>query len=194
MTTATKKPYRPKLRHPRPRKIRLLEAKPKREPSEFSMADDPKAIAERMISEGQLAGLAHLKRANILYLFTSADRVGKEGAAQAARFPRKLHPGARTKYDFVIAFAQPVWHRFTEKQRKALVYHELLHCGSDENGHFRIEPHDLEEFVAVVKVFGIWDDRVRRMAEQIQLWDVPVGGAAGAVRPVPSEQQAARQK
>lgn len=195
MATATKqrRPYRPKLRARDPRPIRILEPKAKREPSEFSIADDPKGIAERMISEGKLIGLQHLKRANILYLFTSADRVGKEGAANAARYPRKLHPGSRSKYDFVIAFAQPVWHRFTEKQRKALVYHELLHCGSDENGHFRIEPHDLEEFVAVVKEFGIWDERVRKMAEQIQLWDVPVGGAGAAVRPAPLEQAARHQ-
>jgi hypothetical protein len=193
MATATKKPYRPKMRPPRERAIRVVPERPKREPSEFSMADEPKGIAERMIAEGRLAGLMHLKRASILYLFTSADRVGKEGAANAARYPRKLHPGARSKYDFVIAFAQPVWRRFTEKQRQALVYHELLHCGSDESGHFRIEPHDLEEFVAVVKEFGIWDERVKKMAEQIQLWDVPVGGAAGAVRPIAGE-QAARQK
>lgn len=183
-----KKPYRPKLRDVTRRPVKAK--KPDKEPTEFTKATaEVGAIADRLIKNGKLEGLEHLKRARILYLFTSADKVGKEGMGQAAKYPKKF--AAIGRYDFVLTFARPVWIRLTEKQRQALVYHELLHCGSDEKGHWRIEPHDLEEFASVVKHFGIWDSRVRLMAEQMVLWQDQVAGAA-VVKPERSLDQAAR--
>lgn len=163
--------------------------KEKREPIEFSVADEPKEVADRMISAGKLDGLSHLKRAVIAYLFTPQERVGRDGMAAASRFQRKLHPIARVKYDFLIVFSSPIWHRLTAKQRSALVYHELLHCGSDSEGKFRMEPHDLEEFSAVVKNFGIWNERVGHMAVQMALWDVAVGDVAGAAVPAEKDER-----
>jgi hypothetical protein len=60
---------------------------------------------------------------------------------------------------FVIEIAEPAWQSFDEKQRKALVDHELCHCDviEDDSGtKLAIKGHDMEEFKAIYQRYGCW--------------------------------------
>lgn len=49
------------------------------------------------------------------------------------------------------------WKTFNERQREALVLHELCHIDRTEKGAVKLRKHDVEEFTAVVHEYGIWD-------------------------------------
>lgn len=174
-------PEKPTQLHPRkgaatPAKAAKKDAK-KPDARTFAVFEDAKKIAERLIAKG-VEGTAVLKNARILYLSTSRDKVGRDGAANATKFAE----WAKTlkDFDFVLQFSLPCWRRYTEVQREALVYHELLHCRLDSKNRAVIVPHDLEEFAAVVKLYGLWDPRIREMHAQMVLWEVEPDGVAGA--------------
>lgn len=73
---------------------------------------------------------------------------------------------AHAYFEIEIAFDQ--WKYLSECQRKALVFHELLHCGEDDQGNPMLLPHDVEEFGAVAEHFGLWKGDVERFAASLQ--------------------------
>lgn len=78
---------------------------------------------------------------------------------------------------FVIEIAFEPWGQMTERQRRALVDHELAHCMAYVNTKGDVVlgtvPHDLEDFVAVARRNGLWHptgaDYVRAVVEAEQL-------------------------
>lgn len=74
---------------------------------------------------------------------------------------------------FVIEISEPVWRILDDKQRRALVDHELCHCTTafdEDTGELtlKVRSHDLEEFRAVVDRHGIWRDDIQSFADAIQ--------------------------
>ena len=88
-----------------------------------------------------------------------------------SKFAKKHLPIADEAFDFEITTSKPVWDTLAERQRFALVYHELLHCGTNDKDNWVLVQHDLEEFTAVVRHFGLWSERTKIMAEQMRLFD-----------------------
>ena len=172
-----------------PRKPRLVrQRKPRKPPVSYSLAPPVKSLAAKLIAykgspdipgllkpplpKGiRLPGMSELGDAAILFLFSTAEKIGRESAAQASKFAKKHLPLAQSEYAFEITVSKPVWDRLDEGQRSALVYHELLHCGKNDKEQWVVKPHDLEEFRAVVMHFGLWNERTTLMAEQMRLWD-----------------------
>lgn len=76
--------------------------------------------------------------------------------------------------DFLIVLSLDWWEEATPEKREILLFHELLHCGwaKDRHGVERwspdgvpvpcLNPHDLEEFNAVVERYGSWSPDVTR--------------------------------
>lgn len=62
--------------------------------------------------------------------------------------------------DFTVTIFEPNVKRFNERQMEALIYHELLHIEVDETTKkYRTVPHDLEDFKAVIRKYGIdWSE------------------------------------
>ena len=56
--------------------------------------------------------------------------------------------------DFTITVFEPNVCGFTPEQIKILIFHELLHVGIDGDKLF-INPHDLEDFKAIIDKFGV---------------------------------------
>lgn len=69
-------------------------------------------------------------------------------------------------HDFVIDLNFSVWRQLEKKHQRALMDHELCHCGriEDEDGGSRyyLRRHDLEEFHAVVERHGLWRPEVEQ--------------------------------
>lgn len=59
--------------------------------------------------------------------------------------------------DVVIWAWQFWWTTFDERQREALVLHELCHVDRTEKGGVKLRKHQVEEFTLVVHEYGIWD-------------------------------------
>lgn len=67
---------------------------------------------------------------------------------------------ALTTYDLAIQFRLPFWEAFDERQRQAVLHHELSHIDIDEPGDdrgiakFSLRPHDVEDFARTIRRFG----------------------------------------
>lgn len=80
---------------------------------------------------------------------------------------RKVGPLERTfhDHDFVIVLNNKVWGALPDVAKRALLDHELSHCGSKESEagdvSYYVRKHDLEEFVSIVRRYGLWRDTVQ---------------------------------
>jgi len=115
----------------------------------------------------------HLVKLKIAYLFKLAPesksrkpaRSGKKKTwAKASLIPPKYEELLNDNYKFLIEFDGAVWAALNIKQKRALVDHELCHCGNDIDGVY-MKHHDLEEFRSIVERYGFWKDDVRLFAE-----------------------------
>lgn len=85
---------------------------------------------------------------------------------------------------FVIEIAEDVWERLDERQRTALVDHELCHLDvefDESTGELsrKIRAHDVEEFTEIAQRYGTWEPRLAEFKlalSQLSLFQ-PQGGA-----------------
>ena len=74
------------------------------------------------------------------------------------------------EYDAVVWANQMAWEHLTERQRDALITHELCHIGQrNEQGNLVMLEHDIEEFAWVVRTYGQWHSGLEFFAEQLGL-------------------------
>ena len=149
------------------------------EEEKYQEAGEPQDIASKLIEE--LKEFEHLKAAKVYYLFARklGRRNGKSVYGKASLANPKINY-LTGGCDFLIEIDHDLYHDLNEMQREALVYHELSHCGrkemkkkkkkdgteiptldspptGDDTPEFKwcIIPHDLEEFGAVVRRYGL---------------------------------------
>lgn len=93
---------------------------------------------------------------------------------------------------FVVEIAFDPWQGLTDRQKAALVDHELCHLdveipeGSNEDRKLLTRGHDLEEFTEVVQRHGLWRPTVAefaQVAKSAQLaFPIDAGGAGDVLR------------
>ena len=99
---------------------------------------------------------SHLKDQPILYLFV---RSMSDWARMCLRSEKEQFISG---YHFLMEVNHKKWAELSDKQRLALVDHELCHAGIDsESGEPMIIEHDVEEFGEIVKRHGLWQDDVK---------------------------------
>lgn len=103
---------------------------------------------------------------NIIYFFR--EKAGKKAGKVTLATAKKVAPKENVIHSFegkpdvvfAIEIANDAWHALAEIQKKAVLHHELCHCGfeTDDNGNTEavILPHDIEEFSTVVKEHGYY--------------------------------------
>ncbi|MDD3906515.1 MAG: putative metallopeptidase [Candidatus Omnitrophica bacterium] len=122
------------------------------------------------IAEGIRIHHTHLANARIKAIFRE-KHMSSKGRTVAAR---AIKSGAIMRYlagiDFIIEVAQDVWMTVDDKMHKAIIDHELCHCGwdNDKNEPYII-PHDLEEFSAIVERHGLWCKGLQTFGAAVQL-------------------------
>jgi len=130
---------------------------------EYTDAPEVEEIAKEIIDTLPL--IEGINGAKIKYLF-----VHKKHSEYAGKIQK---PGGvwrfLSDYDYVVLVHKASWDSFNERQRKALIYHELLHITykTDKNGkkHWKIRKHDIEEFMDVIREFGAWSPELNRLKE-----------------------------
>lgn len=107
----------------------------------------------------------------------ATTRNHKKVLATTGKPSARMKPLLRESYHYVMVIAEDEWHELTMDQRKALIDHELCHCGFDDDGEPSIFGHDLEEFGAVIERHGLWrgDAGERAIQEPLIRMGVTVG-------------------
>ena len=104
-----------------------------------------------------------IEQPKIKYLILEADRSSYLGRCTKASEKWKFITGL----DFIIEVWQKAFESMTDKQREAIVLHELTHiiCKEDKEGNTKwgLQKHDVEEFCSVVAIYGAWEEPLKVM-------------------------------
>jgi predicted metallopeptidase len=163
-------------------------------PTEWWTAPEVEEIAEKLIAEHH----PHLADVKIRYVFR--DEAAKSRGRTVLGKARKIsglnahlvglvgrnHVDGEVDF-FVIEVASDTWRQLDDKQRVALVDHELCHLNIEEpedatkDRKLVLRGHDLEEFTEIVQRHGLWKPDVDEFARAVgqltiddQLKDVTV--------------------
>lgn len=121
-------------------------------------APELRTLANKIIKEK----LPWIREQKISIGFCYSDLEKKKGKNIRVYADIRKVPGVYKtwlRYDFVIAFYEPNTMLMDERQLEILMEHELRHIGIDDNGGLTIEPHDIEDFRAIIDDYGLdWDD------------------------------------
>ena len=99
---------------------------------------------------------SHLKNQPIMFLFV---RYMSDWARMNLRSEKERFISG---YHFLMEVNHKKWAELSDKQRIALVDHELCHAGIDgKSGDPMLIDHDVEEFGEIVKRHGLWRDDVK---------------------------------
>lgn len=93
-------------------------------------------------------------------------------ARKVGELERQFHD-----HDFVILLNFKVWNELPLKARRALLDHELSHCGraeqDDGSSKYYVRKHDLEEFTSIVRRYGTWREDVEQFVNAALLKEEP---------------------
>jgi hypothetical protein len=123
-------------------------------------AEQPAAIGKVLVRCGLHGDLANSK-IGYIYREKMAER-GKIRLAQASKVSGKL--AHFSGLDFLVEVNWDAWHVMPGDKKIALIDHELSHFGVEdtETGTKNvIIAHDVEEFTAIVRRWGLWKRDVR---------------------------------
>lgn len=121
---------------------------------DYEVADDLRELGEKVIRAMPELHIIHDFDIRVGYVRSYEAKQGKGKMIFADC--RKVN-GTYTAYlpfDFIVTFYEPNVYHMTENQKKILMLHELKHIGIGEKG-FKIENHDVEDFVDILYRFGI---------------------------------------
>ena len=135
----------------------------------YEISAEVEAVANRLI--GQHRRLSYRDDWELGYLLHHTDPPTEGGVHKlgAARLTPK-HARPFSTVDATVSVNEPIWRALSERQREALVLHELLHLGTHEKtGELLIVPHDVLEFGFVAATYGRWNPALRDFSDQLAL-------------------------
>ena len=145
---------------------KVVQFTPAKKLPEFEEADD--SLLEVYATVLDFSECSHLVNYKVKLVFTNKEMKSKGkrvlGKAMACNKREKFLHG----HDFVIIIDKQFW-EIHEDMREPLLMHEMLHCGQNEDESATTIPHDLEEFGAVVRRYGLWRTDVKHFSNQLQL-------------------------
>lgn len=119
---------------------------------------DTRTVSEKYTKIGkflieQCEELRNLDGESIIYLSSTAEKKSKRrkvlGECEKVQEKNKW----AIPCDFTITLFEPNLIGLTDDQVAMVVYHELLHVGTDGDNRW-VKPHDLNDFKKVVERFG----------------------------------------
>lgn len=130
-------------------------------------------IAQSLIDEHH----PNLQGVPITYLMRcpTAKSNGAEVWGSTSKANAKQRALVKEDIQFIIELASEVWEHLGIFQKRALIDHELCHCGVevDDEGEakYSIRGHDIQEFSNIVKRHGKWNDTITYFADQLSLFE-----------------------
>jgi len=132
--------------------------------------DCPEAekIAARLVEK---FGLDDAKEANIKFLKRLTETSPYLGKCSRATGKWAYLTG----YDYVIEVWEPWWEQADDREREALIYHELLHIvrRRTRSGKLRwaLRKHDVEEFTEVARAYGAWTPSLKEFYKGLDSYE-----------------------
>jgi hypothetical protein len=118
------------------------------------ISDEYAAIGEMLIANYD--EFKDIREAEITIVYLASTQAKKQKGklvfGQCEKIADKYKWGIPA--DFTITVFEPNIEGFTPEQVEALIFHELLHVGVEDDRLF-IRPHDIEDFSAVLKKYGV---------------------------------------
>lgn len=112
--------------------------------------------AERVISEH--SDLAWIENEGVRIAYLASDKEKKSHrrpvCGQCVKVTNLFK--ALTPYDFLIVIYEVNTEGFTDEEMDILLYHELLHIGMYDKGEYTTNPHDINDFDAIVRKYGLF--------------------------------------
>lgn len=136
--------------------------------------------AASMLIERHQTKLGHLKMFEVVYLWKkSGGKSNGKGTYGKTQKPSGVLTAFTDAHYVIWLAADHVANAgFDDRQVEALLFHEMLHTGADDETMAPILiPHDVEMFRAEVEEYGLWEPQLREVApafKQASLFD---GGA-----------------
>lgn len=137
-------------------------------PTSYDRAETVEELAKRLISKYH----PHLANCKIAYLYKNKDMKskGRVKIATAEKCSPKLK--ALTEYDFLIVVSFPAYNSLSDKQKRAIIDHELEHCWCEEDDTgeltYSIIPHDVEEFGSIIQRHGLYYTDLEKMGRIVK--------------------------
>lgn len=137
--------------------------------------------------------------ANIALAWINGVKEDRDGhmlwgrAKKVGALERQFHEN-----DFVICLNKIVWNTLPLTARRALLDHELSHCGAETEEKtgvvtYVMKRHDVEEFVPIVRRYGLWKEDVKALVNAaLKREQVPMFPEAPAPPEGMSEDEVAR--
>jgi putative metallopeptidase len=134
---------------------------------------NPDNKAYRMMGELIHSYHPHLEYAAIILIWKSGWKPDKDGrliwgeCKKASDFDKAL-----VNFDFAILLNGDIWPRMPDKQKEALLDHELCHAMGEydeekDEWEWRIRKHDIEEFNCIVERYGAWNKNAEEFLKSI---------------------------
>lgn len=123
---------------------------------------DFQRVADRLVKTRK--SLEYIRDSSVSFVVLGSDSekksMGRTVFGQCEKIPDKYR--WIIPYDFTITVFEPNVERFTKKQIRILLLHELMHIGIEKDGNeerYFIKPHDIEDFEEILKRYGMdWAD------------------------------------
>lgn len=139
----------------------------------------------------------HLSEARIAMAWALDVKANQDGIMMLGKCKKQTDLDRELRdYDFVIFLNATTWKQFDERQRAALVDHELCHAGlaedkktgdplMDERGRrvYRIKKHEIEEFRGVIERHGLYKRDLQLFAKTIN--EAPLFPEINPPTPIP---------
>lgn len=137
----------------------------------FLLAPEVHDVADALMD--RFPSFNHLAEHRLAYLFQTAMPKPRGGCSTIgkAHVVNDLYGVLTGGLNGIVVVNQPWWVTATDRQRQALVYHELCHFETNpETGELGTVKHDLEVFIGEAAHFGDWRSGIREVSEQLSMW------------------------
>ena len=143
--------------------------------ADYILNDEAAQIAVNLIDEFH-PRLTHIKVAHLLKIMPvpkqkKAMKVQRQGKkitlAKTSKVSPKMAALVSEDYKFVIEYGSLYWNQMDDKTKRALVDHELCHCGCDVDGYYLVN-HSVEDFSEIIDRWGFWKKDVQEFADTVE--------------------------
>ena len=142
--------------------------------AEYTPNAEAEVIAEELIEQyhTRLIGLkiAHLLKVMPVPKPKKVQKQPRQGKkitlAKTSKVSPKTNALAEKDFHFVIEYGSLYWDQMADNMKRALVDHELAHCGSDADGVYLV-PHSIEDFSEIFARWGCWKSDVEQFVKVV---------------------------
>ena len=142
--------------------------------AEYIPNAEAEVIAEELIEQyhPRLIGLkiAHLLKVMPVPKPKKVQKQPRQGKkitlAKTSKVSSKTNALAEKDFHFVIEYGSLYWDQMEDNMKRALVDHELGHCGNDADGVYLVN-HSIEDFDFMILRYGCWKKDVEQFVQTV---------------------------